>query len=304
MGFLAIVTCSLFVFQGLILSKALKAQKEAEDESCRIALGNLHSEVIRLRIEALEKDKILLSLVDRLKSNEAKLAAQAEAHKAEVEELKRKAPEATEKFEVEVVKHEICEIEISRAQKNIDELRVAKEKCYEISMACAKNLKSSFAKVGAFSSEQKFIRGDPYGVIQWISGEVEAFEEILSDRGDFCTSAGARGAASILEKVDCDHAKTVVQPEFALLADDMKKPSAEASVLSGKFYSEVWLKGGREVADKTIRRKEKETHDASEEEKRVEEAAERARLIGMHLLWFTFVICFSFRTNKNILWCS
>jgi hypothetical protein len=73
----AIVICSLFVFEGLILSKALKAQKESEDESYRIALGNLRSEVITLRNKALEKDKILLSLVDRLRSNEAKLAAQA-----------------------------------------------------------------------------------------------------------------------------------------------------------------------------------------------------------------------------------
>jgi hypothetical protein len=73
MLFLSIVMCSLFIFQGLILSKALKAQKEAEDESCRIALGNLRSEVVTLRNEALEKDKILLFLVDRLISNEAKL---------------------------------------------------------------------------------------------------------------------------------------------------------------------------------------------------------------------------------------
>ena len=79
-----VVTCSFFVFQGLILSKALKAQKDAEDESCRIALGNLRSEVITLRNEALEKDKILLSLVERLKSSEARLTAQAEAHEAEV----------------------------------------------------------------------------------------------------------------------------------------------------------------------------------------------------------------------------
>jgi hypothetical protein len=35
--------------------------------------------------------------------------------------------EATEKFEVEVVKHEICEIERSRAQKNIDELGAGEE---------------------------------------------------------------------------------------------------------------------------------------------------------------------------------
>jgi hypothetical protein len=99
----------------LILSKALKAQKDAEDERCRIALGNLHSEVITLRNEALEKDKILLSLVEKLKSSEARLSAQAAAHEAEVQELKRKVAEATENFEVEVVKHEICEIERSRA---------------------------------------------------------------------------------------------------------------------------------------------------------------------------------------------
>jgi hypothetical protein len=135
------------------------------------------------RNEALEKDKILLSLVDRLKSNEAKLAAKTEAHKVEIEELKRKVVEATEKFEVEVVKHEICEIKRLRVQKKADELRDAKQKCYETPLACAKSLKNSFAKVGSYSSKQNFIRGDPDGVIQWINGETEAFEEILSDRG-------------------------------------------------------------------------------------------------------------------------
>jgi hypothetical protein len=92
--------------------------------------------------------------------------------------------------------------------------------------------------------------------------------------------------------------KVVVQPEFALSVDDMKNPSAKASALSGKKPF------GREVTDEAIRRKEKEIHDASEEARRAEEAAERARLIGMHLLWFSFIICFSFRTNKHILWCS
>jgi hypothetical protein len=61
--------------QGLILSNALRAQKNVEDESCQIALGNLRSKVIKLRNEALEKDKILLSLVDRVKKDEAKFNA-------------------------------------------------------------------------------------------------------------------------------------------------------------------------------------------------------------------------------------
>jgi hypothetical protein len=54
-----------------------------------------------------------------------------------------------------------------------------------VAIECAKNTKNSSTNVGAFSSEQNFIRSDPGGVIQWINGEAEAFEEILSDRGDF-----------------------------------------------------------------------------------------------------------------------
>jgi hypothetical protein len=71
---LIIIYLYFFVYQGLILSKALKAQKDAEDEGTRIAFGNLCSEVITLRNEAFEKDKILRSLVKRLKTSEAKLA--------------------------------------------------------------------------------------------------------------------------------------------------------------------------------------------------------------------------------------
>jgi hypothetical protein len=61
------------------LSNALRAQKNAEDESYNIAFDILRSEVIMLRNEALEKDKILLTLVDKIKEDEATSKAQAEA---------------------------------------------------------------------------------------------------------------------------------------------------------------------------------------------------------------------------------
>jgi hypothetical protein len=60
--------------------------------------------------------------------------------------------------------------------------------------------------------------GDPDGVIRWIGGEAEAFDEILSDRGDFCAFADAQGAVSLLEKAGCKHAKAVIQPEFSVSA--------------------------------------------------------------------------------------
>jgi hypothetical protein len=130
---LIVIICSFFVWQGLIRSKALKAQKDVEDESNQIAIGNLHSEVITLRNEALEKDKILLSLVERLKSSEVRLSSlsgaqqkmkgfeerqfkdakriadleyamstQVELHRSEVQELEKKLDEVTKNFNVEL----------------------------------------------------------------------------------------------------------------------------------------------------------------------------------------------------------
>jgi hypothetical protein len=146
---------------------------------------------------------------------------------------------------------------------------------------CAKKLKYSFAKVGAYSSEQKFIRGDPKGIIEWIDEEAEAFDEILSDRGDFCAFAGARGVASILEKSGCDHVKAATQKEVVFTIENTKDPSAESILMVGKFYSDIWMKGVQELADEAIKKNEKESHEAREEAKRAEEATERARRIGI-----------------------
>jgi hypothetical protein len=46
-----------------------------------MALNNLRSEVIELRNVGLEKDKILISLVNKVKEDEANFKAQAETQK-------------------------------------------------------------------------------------------------------------------------------------------------------------------------------------------------------------------------------
>jgi hypothetical protein len=180
-----------------------------------MALSNLRSEVIRLRNEATEKDKILLSLVDRVKKDEAKFNAQSEVHKAEVENLQKKLAEANENFELAKVKQEISEWSNARLEKNVEELRESKERCFDKSLDCVRKLKTSFAKVGAYSSKEKFIRGDPERVVDWIGEEAEAFEETLSDRGDIYAFTGARGVAAILEKAGCDHVKAMAQTKAA-----------------------------------------------------------------------------------------
>jgi hypothetical protein len=92
--FICLYLISHFFLQGLILSNALRAQKNAEDEGCTIALNNLRSEVIELRNEGLEKDKILNSLVNKIKEDEVTFKTRAEAQKCEIEDLRKQLAEA------------------------------------------------------------------------------------------------------------------------------------------------------------------------------------------------------------------
>jgi hypothetical protein len=270
----------------LILSNALRAQKNIEDESYTMALNNLRSEVIELRNKGLEKDKILISLVNKIKEDKANYKAQAEAQKTKNEDLRRQLAKAKEKCAVTQTNQEIGEYWKKYIEKNVEELRTSKERCFEKSLDCVKKIKASFAKVGAYSTEENFIRGDPEGVVEWISGEAETFEEILSDRGDVCAFSGARGILAILEEAGCDHIKTMAQTKAAFSIDDTKDPSAKATLMGEKFYNDVWVNGGREMAHEIIKKSEQNTHDARVEARQVEEAVEREKRIGI-IFWFS-----------------
>jgi hypothetical protein len=265
----------------LILSNALRAQKNIEDEGCIMALNNLRSEVIELRNEGLEKDKILISLVNKIKEDEASSKVQAEAQKSEIEDLRKQLAEAKLKCAVVEADRDANEYWKNYFEKIVAELRASKERCFEKSVECVKKIKTSFANVGAYSNEDNFIRGDPEGVIEWINGEAEAFEEILSDRGDVFAFSGARGVAAVLEKAGCSHVKTLAQAEATFYVDDTKDPSAEASLIGGKFFTDIWENGGRGMAHEIMKKSEKDIHDAREATKEAEKAAELERRIGI-----------------------
>jgi hypothetical protein len=46
-----------------------------------------------------------------------------------------------------------------------------------------------------------------------------------------------------LEKTGCEHVKAAAQAEAIFYVDDTKEPSTEATLMGGKFYSNVWMKG-------------------------------------------------------------
>jgi hypothetical protein len=252
--YLKLLTQTYSCLQGLILSNALRAQKDAEDEGCTIALSNLRSEVIELRNEGLEKD--------------------------EIEDLRKQLARAKEERILEETKRELSDQWADHLEVTVEELRSSKKRCYNKSIDCVKKLKASFAKVGAFSNEENFSRGNPEGVIEWIDHEAEAFEEVLNSRGDICAFSGARGIATILEKKGCEHVKILAQSEAALSFEDTKDPSGEASIISGKFFTDIWDKGGREMAREIIQKSEKGIHDAREVAKAAEKSTEPEGQLG------------------------
>jgi GTPase involved in cell partitioning and DNA repair len=101
-----------------------------------------------LRNEALEKDKILLSLMDRMKKDEAKFNAQSEVHKAEVENLQKRLAEANENFELAKVKQEISEWSNVRLEKNVEELHESKERCFEKILGLRKRIENQLCQGG------------------------------------------------------------------------------------------------------------------------------------------------------------
>jgi hypothetical protein len=221
----------------------------------------------------LEKDKILLTLVDKVKGDEANYKTQSEIQRNEIENLQKQLAEAKLKCAIAEADRDASDYWKNYWEKTVAELRSSKERCFEKSVECVKKIKTSFANVGAYSSEDNFVRGDPEGPIKWISSEAEAFEEILSDRGDVCAFSGARGIAAILEKSGCEHVKTLAQAKAALCIDDTKDPLAEASLIGGKFFTDIWENGGRGMAHEIIKKNEKDIHDTRESIK----AAEKLR---------------------------
>jgi hypothetical protein len=139
----------VLLLQGLILSNALRAHKNIEDEGYTMALNNLRSEVIELRNEGLEKYKILISLVNKVKEDEASSKAQAEIQKNEIEDLRKQLAEAKEKCALAEANWDASEYWKNYLEKTVEELRAFKERCFEKSLGCVEKIKATFANVGA-----------------------------------------------------------------------------------------------------------------------------------------------------------
>jgi hypothetical protein len=77
-----------------------------------------------------------------VKEDEASFKAQAEAQKTEIEDLRRQLAEAKESCALAQANREISKYWKNHLEKNVEELRTSKERCFEKSLASDSSLNS------------------------------------------------------------------------------------------------------------------------------------------------------------------
>jgi hypothetical protein len=81
-----------------------------------------------------------------------------------------------------------------------------------------------------------------------IEGEVDALDEVIAGHGDFCALLASRGTAAAFLKAGCTHAKIVNRPTFSLSSTDLVDIPSEARSIGSRFITQIWAKGGRNLA--------------------------------------------------------
>jgi hypothetical protein len=102
--------------------------------------------------------------------------------------------------------------------------------------------------VGASSKKIEPSVEDLPSTFEHIESKVEALNEVIAGHGDFCALLASRGTAVAFMKAGCTHGKIVNRPNFSIsLADLVDIPSLSRSI-GNRFITQIWTKGGRNLA--------------------------------------------------------
>jgi hypothetical protein len=158
--------------------------------------------------------------------------------KGEIRAIRAREKELQAKSEAEDDKN-------TKLQKSLRDLR---NKCSEFATRCVHRLKWIFSSVGASSEEIAPSVEDIPKTFEHIENEVDALDEVITRHGDFCALIASHGTTAAFLKAGCRHAKTVNKPNFSLSPSDLVNISGEARSIGNRFITQIWAKGGRELA--------------------------------------------------------
>jgi hypothetical protein len=125
--------------------------------------------------------------------------------------------------------------------------------CLDFGSRYVQRLKKVFNSVGA--SAEKFTPSSENisSTFKHIEGEVEALDEVIAGHGDFYALLASRGTAATFIKAGCTHAKIVNRPNFGLSPLYLVDIPSKARSIVSRFITQIWAKGGRELASDEAR---------------------------------------------------
>jgi hypothetical protein len=160
------------------------------------------------------------------------------ALKEKSESFEQEKKELQAKYEAEVDKN-------TKLQKSLKDHR---NTCLEFGNRCVQRLKGVFSSVGASSEDITPSAEDISDTFKHIENEVDALDEVIAGHDDFCALLASRGTVAAFLKAGCTHAKTVNRPTFSLSPSDLIDIPSEAQSIENRLITQIWAKGGRELA--------------------------------------------------------
>jgi hypothetical protein len=192
-----------------------------------------------------EKDSLLCSTESSL----VEARAQNEKLNKELKETQTLLEENSSQFsrETEALNMTI-KVEAEKNLKLSEILKALKNKCFSFAAQCTARLKSIFNSVRATSEEANLSAEDIPGALECIEKEVDVLNEVITGHGDFCALVASRGTTAAFIKARCNHARAVNRPNFNLSPSDLIDISTEAQSIGNRFLTQIWAKGGQELA--------------------------------------------------------
>jgi phage-related tail fiber protein len=220
-------------------------QQDNDDRKNKIIIKGLEDKVKELEDSLKEKDKMLCSAEGSL----AEAQAQNKKLGKELVDAQALLKENSNQFNQEnKALKATLKVETEKNTKLSEALRALKERCFEFASQCTTWLRSIFNSVGAAFEETSLSTEDILGALECTKKEVDVLDEVITDHGNFCVLVASRGTATAFIKAGCNHARAVNRPNFNLSSSDLVDIPTEAQSIGNKFITQIWAKGGRELA--------------------------------------------------------
>jgi DNA repair exonuclease SbcCD ATPase subunit len=220
-------------------------QQDDEDRKNEIVVEGFEDKIRKREDSLKEKDSLLRST----KGSLAEAQAQNEKLSKELKKTQTLLEENSSRFnrETEALNMTV-KVEAEKNMKLSETLKDLKNKCFSFAAQCTARLKSIFNSVGAASEEANLSAEDIPEALECIEKEVDVLDEVITGHGDLCALVASRGTTAAFIKAGCNHASVVNRPNFSMSPSDIIDIPVEAQSICNRFVTQIWAKGGRELA--------------------------------------------------------